>query len=48
MKSLYRVTNAAGVTLCYQVAHDSQTACYLARAFYGIRGVRRAEFIRAN
>jgi len=48
MKSLYRIKNAFGVLLCYQVADNGEEAVRLAKDFYGFRTARHAEFIRYN
>jgi hypothetical protein len=47
MKNLYRVTNANGVGLCYQVARTKKDAVMFAR-MYGHRGARYAEFVRED
>lgn len=48
MKNLYKVTNKAGKTLCFQVAKTEQEAVSAARNYYGHRTAARAEFVREN
>ena len=48
MKALYRIKNAFGVLLCYQVAENEKDAIRLAKDFYGFGTAKQAEFIRYN
>lgn len=44
MKNIYEIQNRAGVTLCYQTAHNADEAIEFAR-MYGVRGACRAVFV---
>lgn len=48
MKNVYRITNKAGITLCFQVATNESEALKTAKTFYGHRAARYAEFVRAE
>lgn len=47
MNNVYRITNKAGVTLCFQVADDEKNAIETAK-MYGNRSARYAEFVRES
>lgn len=47
MKNLYRITNKAGRTMCFQVAKTEREAVYTARV-YGYRAAAAAAFVREN
>lgn len=44
-KSLYRITDKNGSTLCFQVASNKDDAIDFAK-MYGHRSARKAEFVR--
>lgn len=48
MKNLYRITNKAGATLCFQVAKSESDAVAAAKNYYGHKGAAKAEFVREN
>lgn len=48
MKNLYKITNKAGVTLCFQVAKSEKEAVAAAKTYYGHRTAAKAEFVREN